>query len=305
MLNPVRLNLDDTIAEMSKMLRRLIGEDIEFVQVARPSLGSVHADPGQIQQIIMNLVVNARDAMPQGGKLTIETANVDLDENYVQKHSAVSPGPYVMLAVSDTGIGMDAAAQARIFEPFFTTKEQGKGTGLGLSTVYGIVKQSNGFIWVYSEPGKGTTFKIYLPRVCGDAAMPPTDATVVLSLKGSETVLVVEDESSLRALIVQILRKQGYTVLEAANGREALRIAREFADEIHLVLTDVIMPEIGGKVLVSQIMTARPNTRALFISGYTDDAIVHHGILEPNTAFLQKPFSANALASKVWEVVNS
>ena len=304
-LHPIALNLNDAIAEMSTMLRRLIGEDIDLVFTTRPALGLVHADEGQIQQIIMNLVVNARDAMPQGGKLTIETANVNLDEGYVRKHAAVSAGPYVMLAISDNGIGMDTETQARIFEPFFTTKGQGKGTGLGLSTVYGIVKQSNGFIWVYSEPAKGTTFKIYLPRVQGKAAKLSAGAEVELDLRGSETVLVVEDESSVRALAARFLRERGYTVIEASNGKEALRKAQEFAGEIHLVLTDVVMPEMSGKVLVSQIEAARPGVRALFISGYTDNAIVHHGILESNVAFLQKPFSADGLARKVREVLNS
>jgi two-component system cell cycle sensor histidine kinase/response regulator CckA len=304
-LRPITLNLDDVIVEMSKMLRRLIGEDIELVCITRPALGLIHADEGQIQQIIMNLVVNARDAMPQGGKLTIETANVDLDEDYVRKHAAVSAGPFIMLAISDSGVGMDAETQARIFEPFFTTKGQGGGTGLGLSTVYGIVKQSNGFIWVYSEPGRGTTFKIYLPRLQGEAAKLLADSEREPDLRGSETVLVVEDESSVRALAARILRERGYTVLESSNGKEALRVAQEFDGEIHLVLTDVVMPEMSGKVLISRIEAARPGIRSLFISGYTDNAIVHHGILESNVAFLQKPFTANALAHKVREVINT
>jgi two-component system cell cycle sensor histidine kinase/response regulator CckA len=305
MLNPIMLNVDDAIAEMSTMLHRLIGEDIELVCTTRSAPGLVCADQGQIQQIIMNLVVNARDAMPQGGKITIETANVDLDEDYVRRHAGASAGPYIMLAISDSGVGMDAETQARIFEPFFTTKEKGKGTGLGLSTVYGIVNQSNGFIWVYSEPGKGTTFKIYLPRVQGEAAKLSADAKVEPDLRGTETVLVVEDESAVRALAVRILRERGYTVIEAPNGREALRIAREYAGEIDLVLTDVVMPEMNGKVLVSQIEAARPGIRTLFVSGYADNAIVHHGILESNVAFLQKPFTGNALASKIREVINS
>jgi two-component system cell cycle sensor histidine kinase/response regulator CckA len=304
-LHPVTLNLDDVVAQMSTMFRRLIGEDIALVCITRPGLGFVHADQGQIQQILMNLVVNARDAMPQGGRLTIETANVDIDEGYVRKHAPMRAGPYIMLAISDNGIGMDSETQARIFEPFFTTKGAGKGTGLGLSTVYGIVKQSNGFLWVYSEPGKGTTFKIYLPRVQGEADKLSEDAKVVPDLRGSETVLVVEDEPSVRALAARILRERGYTVIEASNGKEALRTAQEYAGKIHLVLADVVMPEMSGKVLVSQIEAARPGIRALFISGYTDNAIIHHGILEANVAFLQKPFSANVLASKVREVIDS
>jgi two-component system cell cycle sensor histidine kinase/response regulator CckA len=304
-LHPITLNLDDAIAEISKMLRRLIGEDIELVCITRPALGLVHADQGQIQQIIMNLVVNTRDAMPQGRKLTIETANVDLDEDYVRKHAAVSAGPYVMLAISDNGIGMDSETQARIFEPFFTTKGQGRGTGLGLSTVYGIVKQSNGFIWVYSEPGKGTTFKVYFPRVEGEISKSAGESKSKLGLRGFETVLVAEDEESVRALVSRILSERGYSVLEAANGIEALRIAGEFAGEIHLVLTDVVMPGMSGRDLISQLVTVRPAIKALFVSGYTDKAIVHHGVLDSNVVFLQKPFSADGLARKVREVLNS
>jgi CheY-like chemotaxis protein len=287
------------------MLRRLIGEDIEFVSVTHPGLGLVNADRVQIQQIVMNITVNARDAMLQGGKLTIETANVAFDEDYVRGHPAGTPGPHVMLAISDNGAGMDAETQARIFEPFFTTKGMGKGTGLGLSTVYGIVKQSNGFIGVSSEPGKGTTFKIYFPQVEGEIAKVTAESRPEPGSRGLETVLVVEDEESVRALASRILRERGYSVLEAADGMEALRSASEFAGEIHLVLTDVIMPQMGGRELVSQIEAARPGIKALYVSGYTDDSIVHQGILDSNVTFLQKPFTVESLARKVREVIDS
>jgi CheY-like chemotaxis protein len=303
-LQPKILDLNDAISDMSKMLRRLIGEDIEFIAITRPGLRPVNADPGQIQQIVMNLAVNARDAMPQGGKLTIETAIVDLDEDFARKHAAMSAGPYVMLAISDNGIGMDAETQARIFEPFFTTKGPGKGTGLGLSTVYGIVKQSNGFIWVYSEPGKGTTFKIYFPSAEGKITKVTAESKSELGFLGFETVLVVEDETPVRALACRILRDRGYNVLEAADGMEALRIAQEYAGEIHLILADVVMPGISGSTLVSRLEATRPGIKALYISGYTDNAIVHHGILDSNVAFLQKPFSTDDLACKVREVIN-
>jgi two-component system cell cycle sensor histidine kinase/response regulator CckA len=301
-LQPKILNLNDTVMEMSAMLRRLIGEDIELITITPPDLGLINADPAQIQQIVMNLAINARDAMPFGGKLTIETKNSDLDENYARGHPMVNPGPYVMMAISDNGSGMDAETQARIFEPFFTTKVQGKGTGLGLSTVYGIVKQSNGFIWVYSEPGKGTTFKIYFPRALG-AAAGPLDTRPDLEMRGSETILVVEDETSVRTLASRILRDRRYTVLEASNGKEALEIAQNYQGEINLVLTDVIMPGMSGTELVSRLESVRPGSKVLYISGYTNDTVVHHGVLDSGVAFLQKPFSVNGLVSKVREVI--
>jgi two-component system cell cycle sensor histidine kinase/response regulator CckA len=304
-LQPRILDLNDAITEASKILRRLIGEDIDLVAVTKPSLGQVKADPGQIQQILMNLAVNARDAMPHGGKLTIETANVDLDEHYVHLHPIVPPGRYVMLAVSDTGIGMDDKTKAHLFEPFFTTKELGKGTGLGLSTIYGIVKQSNGFVWVYSEPERGTTFKIYLPREEGEADTFDDHEKEELGLLGVETILAVEDDASVRSLVIRALRKRGYTVLEASTGMEALRTAQEFEGNIHLLLTDVVMPEMSGKALATQIETARPGIKVLFVSGYTNNAVVHHGVLDPNVAFLQKPFTADVLARKVREVIDS
>lgn len=304
-LQPQILNLNQVAEEMSSMLLRLLGEDIQFETIMQPDLGLIYADPVQIQQIVMNIAINARDAMPNGGKLTVETANVDLDKNYVGRHQPVKEGPYVMLAISDNGIGMDATVQAHLFEPFFTTKEKGKGTGLGLSTVYGIVKQSNGFIWVYSELEKGTTFKIYLPRVEGGNIQAATDVKLEQGLCGSETVLVVEDKASMRALAARILRNRGYTVLEASDGKDALNVTQGHTGEIHLVITDVIMPGMSGKDLVSELKVARPNIKSLYVSGYTDNAIVHHGVLDSNVAFLQKPFSVDGLLRKVREVIDS
>jgi len=298
------VDLNDAIAQTSSILRRLIGEDIDLVLAPQPGLGLVKADPGQIQQIIMNLSVNARHAMPDGGKLTIETANIDFDEDHASRHAVMPADAYVMVAISDNGLGMDAETQARIFEPFFTTKRQG-GTGLGLSTVYGIVKQSGGFIWVYSEPEKGTTFKIFLPRVGGEADHLTSEAAGDLILQGTETVLVVEDESSLLALVARTLRGLGYTVLESPNSMEALRAALEYAGEIHLVLADVVLPDMSGRLLSAQIAALRPGIKVLFVSGYPDDAIVHHGVLDANVAFLPKPFTADILARKVREVLDS
>jgi two-component system cell cycle sensor histidine kinase/response regulator CckA len=298
-------DLNHVIDNMSSMLRRMIGEDVEIISNTQSTPAMINADPGKIQQVVMNLVVNARDAMPQGGKLTIETADVDFDESYVKEHPVTTPGLYVMLAISDNGIGMDAATQAHVFEPFFTTKEKGKGTGLGLSTVYGIVKQSGGFIWVYSEPGKGTTFKAYFPHAAGFNAVIHSDKRASLELRGSETVLIVEDEAAVRALASRVLNERGYHVLEAANGMDALRVAQDYAKEIHLVLTDVVMPGISGRVLVSRLEPDRPRIKALFISGYTENAIVNHSILDSDVAFLQKPFSVDGLVRKVREVLNT
>jgi two-component system, cell cycle sensor histidine kinase and response regulator CckA len=304
-LQPEILNINNVIVQMSTMLRRLIGEDIELNSIAEPDLRLVNADPGQIQQIIMNLAVNARDAMPTGGKLTIETSNMDLDEDYARQHPAIKAGPHVMLAITDNGIGMDAATQAHLFEPFFTTKKKGKGTGLGLSTTYGIVKQSNASIWVYSEIGKGTTFKIYFPEATFVAASRPEGPRTEPQKSGTETILVVEDEPSVRALAARVLRDRGYKVLEAPDGSEALNIAREYKEEIHMVLTDVIMPGISGTVLVGRLEHLRPGIKALYVSGYTDNAIVHHGILDSNVAFLQKPFTTDSLVRKIREVLSS
>ncbi|MCR4408127.1 MAG: GAF domain-containing protein, partial [Anaerolineae bacterium] len=304
MLQPQVLNLSLVVAGIEKMLRRLIGEDIELVIILDPELGLVKADPGQIDQVIMNLAVNARDAMPQGGKLTIETRNVYLDEEYAQQHLEVEPGPYVMLAVSDTGVGMDEEIKSHLFEPFFTTKEVGKGTGLGLATVYGIIKQSGGHIWVYSEPGQGTTFKIYLPVVGEEvepARLPPL---LDESLHGAETILLVEDDSLVRELASRVLIQHGYLVLEAYDGEKALRICQEYRKPIHLLVTDVVMPGgMSGRQLAETLITMHPETRVLYMSGYTDDSIVYHGVLEPGTAFLQKPFTPESLARKVGEVL--
>jgi PAS domain S-box-containing protein len=299
------LDLNILLRELDKMLRRIIGEDIELVTLLAGDLGRVKIDPGQIEQVILNLAVNSRDAMPSGGKLTIETANVVLDEEYAHAHVAVIPGHYVRLSISDTGVGMPRELKEKVFEPFFTTKEKGKGTGLGLSMVYGIVKQIGGNIWVYSEPGHGTTFKIYLPRVEEQLdtfhALDETDSFP----RGGETVLLVEDDPSVRDLALRLLRQQGYTVLEAANGVEALHVAQEHGGEkIHLLLTDVVMPQMGGKELADQLKIFRPDVKVLYTSGHTDDAIVHHGVLEPGTHFLQKPFSLKTLSHKVREVLD-
>jgi len=307
MLAPKILDLNGVVTENLKMLTRVIGEDIDLVMVPAALLGAVRADAGQIEQVIMNLAVNARDAMPSGGKLTIETSNVSLDEDYARFHAPLQPGEYVMLAISDTGAGMDSETQSRIFEPFFTTKGP-KGTGLGLSTVYGIVKQSGGYIWVYSEPGKGTTFKIYLPRVAEKAESPaqvavPADTSV--TEPGTETILLVEDEANLRYLARQFLEKQGYRVIEAADGAVAMQIAVAHEGMIHLLLTDVIMPGMNGRELAQRISELRPNTKVLYMSGYTENVIGHNGTLDAGVRLLQKPFNLRDLKSKVREVLDS
>jgi two-component system, cell cycle sensor histidine kinase and response regulator CckA len=302
-LEPKVLNLNTIVSDMDRMLRRLIGEDIDLVTVLDPVLGSVLTDRGQIEQAIMNLVVNSRHAMPDGGQLTIETANVELDDAYAREHSGVVPGSYVMLAVSDTGIGMDEQIQTRIFEPFFTTKQQGEGTGLGLSMVYGFLKQSGGNIWVYSEPGKGTTFKIYLPRVTERPARSSQERRPAPPLRGSEMILVVEDEEGIRKLIRSILQQAGYTVVDASNGAEALRFCETHSEPIHLMISDVVMPQMSGRELANRLASLRPEIKVLFMSGYTDNAIVRHGVLEPDTPFLQKPFTPVSLTNKVREVL--
>jgi CheY-like chemotaxis protein len=304
MLQPLALNLNDVVADMSKMLRRLIGEDIQFTAKFDPELMRIKADPGQIEQVLVNLVVNARDAMPQGGQLTIETANIEVDREYAGKHFGAPPGSYVMLAVSDTGVGMDEDTKARIFEPFFTTKEKGKGTGLGLSTVYGIIKQSGGNIWVYSEPGRGSSFKVYLQQF--EAATGATEKATVepVAQGGSETILLVEDEDVVRGLARKILEQSGYRVLDARNGTEAIRISREHAEAIQLLLTDVVMPEISGKEIAERLTVLRPTIRVLYMSGYTDEAIVHHGVIDANVEFIQKPFTPMALVRKVRAVLD-
>jgi PAS domain S-box-containing protein len=304
LLAPVVVNLNELVQDIDKMLRRLVTEDIELRLALARDAGNFRADPGQLQQVLMNLVVNARDAMPTGGKLLIETTNTELTEQYSELHQAVVPGSYVMLAVSDTGIGMDAETKARIFEPFFTTKEKGQGTGLGLSTVYGIVKQSEGYVWVYSEPGRGTTFKLYFPRVGEPAAAlrpPPETAT----LTGTETILLAEDDEMVRPLAKGLLEKLGYTVLEAENAAQALKVASAHRGAIHLLVSDVVMPGASGRELARRLAATRPDTRVLYVSGYTDDAIVHHGMLEPGLHFLQKPFTPAALARKVREVLDA
>lgn len=301
-LQPKILDLNSIVSNVDNMLRRLIGEDIDLITLLKPDLGQIKADPGQVEQVIMNLAVNARDAMPQGGKITIETGHTYLDEAYASKHLSVRPGEYIMLMLSDTGTGMDAATQKQIFDPFFTTKEVGKGTGLGLSTVYGIVKQSGGNIWVYSEVGKGTTFKVYFPRY--DQA-PTRETTAEVSVpRGHETVLLVEDEEIVRELSRHILEANGYRVLSAANGEDGLRTFKEFQGNIDLLITDVVMPEMSGRELATNISRLKPETRILFMSGYTDDAIVRHGILEERMSFIQKPFSPDSLALKTRELLD-
>lgn len=304
-LAPQVLDLNSVVANVDKMLRRLIGEDIDLVTHLEPNLGRVKADPGQVEQVIMNLAVNARDAMAEGGNLTLETANVDMDAAYAAAHPPAATGPYVMLAVSDTGVGMDAETKAHIFEPFFTTKGPGKGTGLGLATVYGIVKQSNGYIWVYSELGRGTTFKIYLPRIAEAATPSQTTELPRETHRAAETVLVAEDEVGVRSLVRQVLNAHGYRVIEAARGDEAIALSKSHQGPIHLLVTDVVMPQMSGRELATRLSALYPDLKVLFMSGYTSEGIVHNGVLERDTAFIQKPFTPSALARKVGEVLDS
>ena len=302
-LEPQIIDVNALVRDLEGMLSRLIGENVEVRTVLAPDTGTVRADLGQLQQAIVNLVVNARDAMPHGGRLTIETANTDFDSQYAKGHLSAEPGQYVLVAISDTGVGMNAETKAHLFEPFFTTKQPGKGTGLGLATVYGIVKQSGGYIWAYSELARGATFKIYLPRVTG-RPVSVTSLPVSLSSRGSETVLLVEDEDDVRRVATRILKSYGYSVLEANEGKEALKVAAAHSGPIHILVTDVVMPGINGRELATLLHLERPDVRALYVSGYTDHAIVRNGQLEPGLAFLQKPFMPDAFARKVREVLD-
>jgi len=301
--HPQVVDLNAIVTETERLLNRLIDEHIEFYTALDPALGRVMVDPVQVEQVIINLVLNARDAMPKGGKLTIETSNLDLEEDHHSKFSQVPAGKYVLLSLTDTGCGMSQETQSRIFEPFYTTKEMGKGTGLGLATVYGIVKQSGGFIWVYSEEGRGTTFKVYLPRVASPLTEPRPSRHGDIS-KWTETILVVEDAEPLRALTKEFLTASGYTVLEAANGDEAIQIAQSYAGSIDLLLTDVVMPRLGGKPLVEQMAQVRPHTRVLYMSGYPNDGIVQAGILANGVILLEKPFTREILSKRVRQVLD-
>ena len=302
---PKVVDLNQIVANMGSMLLRLIGEHIDLIVAPGSELWPVKADPSQIEQVIMNLTINARDAMPDGGKLTIETCNVDLDEEYASRHIVSNPGPYVMMAISDTGHGIDHATQARIFEPFFTTKEQGKGTGMGLAIVYGIVKQSNGFIWVYSELEQGASFKVYLPRYVGTSETTDVESRQNMKpAQGSETILLVEDESAIRRLLTELLKYSGFTILQADNGVEALQVADQHAGPIHLLITDIVMPQMSGRVLAEQLIVRRPDMKVLYISGYEANAIVHQGILDEGAPFLPKPFSNDALLKKIHKLLN-
>jgi PAS domain S-box-containing protein len=305
-LQPQVIDLNAIVERIGSLAERLIGEEIVLeTRLTRP-LALVSADPGQIEQVVMNLAVNARDAMPGGGRLTIETANVDLDDHFVGQHRGAAVGPHVMLAISDNGVGMDEAVQQRMFEPFFTTKERGKGTGLGLATIYGIVKQSGGSIWVYSELGQGSCFKVYLPVAPSqpEAESVETEAPSASALRGSETILVVEDQAEVRAVTSEMLHAFGYNVLEASCGAEAIAIGRQHAGAIHALLTDVVMPEMSGREVAAWLKADRPELRVVYTSGYTDNAIVHHGVLDSGLAFLQKPFASNALAKKIRDVLD-
>jgi two-component system, cell cycle sensor histidine kinase and response regulator CckA len=303
-LQPKVLDLNMLVKALSTMLQRLIGEDIDLRLVLDAELGRVNADPGQLEQVLMNLVINARDAMPQGGTLTMETANVNLDEEYAKSHLASKAGPRVMLAVSDTGYGMDESTRARLFEPFFTTKTPGKGTGLGLATVFGIIKQSGGGLDVTSEPGRGTTVRVYLPSINQPVV---TEAEVVhnASSPGTETILLVEDDEMVRTLVRETLEREGYKLLEAAEPLEARKIADDYKGSIQLLITDVVMPKISGSALAKQIVGQRPETKVLYMSGYTDTTIIKNGLEQQNSAFLQKPFTPHALTQKVRDVLES
>jgi two-component system cell cycle sensor histidine kinase/response regulator CckA len=304
-LQPQTLDLNKVLTRVDGLLQRIIGEDIDLTMKLTAPLGRVSADPGQIEQVVLNLAVNARDAMPHGGKLTIETANVTLDDDYVSQHTGATVGPHVMVAVTDTGTGMDQATQRRLFEPFFTTKEPGRGTGLGLATVYGIVAQSRGSIWVYSELGQGSTFKVYLPVTTEEVTAPALVELSPTALSGTETVLVVEDQQEARSVICETLRRRGYTVIEAINGPDAIVKGRQLEVAIDVMLTDVVMPGMGGRRVAEVIRATRPHLKVVYMSGYTDGAIVDHGILEPGVTFVQKPFATETLLRKIRDVLDN
>ena len=303
-LEPRTVALNDLVRGADRMLRRLIGEDVELTLALSPQLDPCLLDPSQLEQILMNLVVNARDAMPRGGQVLVETANVTLDAAYAAEHPEVTPGPYVRLTVSDTGTGIAPEVRARIFEPFFTTKQDGDGTGLGLSTVYGIVRQSGGSIWVYSEPGQGTVFKIYFPSTAGRPVRVGEHVPAPVTTRGTETILLVEDDDRVRAVVASMLRRGGYHVLQASNGGEALLLCEEHPLAIHLLLTDVVMPKLNGRKLAERLRRIRPELRVIFMSGYTENAIVHHGVLDPGIDFLPKPVASQVLLTKVREVLD-
>jgi CheY-like chemotaxis protein len=299
------VDVNSIVSDMERLLRPLIGENIELITKLAADLGRTRADAGQIEQVIMNLVVNSKDAMPNGGKITISTANVGLGDDLRRQYSYIQPGRYVMLSIGDTGQGMDRETQSRIFEPFFTTKEKGKGTGLGLSTVYGIIKQTGGYIFAQSEVGRGTIFRIYLPRVEEAAEPAHHTRTTQVATGGSETVLLVEDEECVRQLVKDTLEAKGYSVLEACHGEAAMSIAAAHQKQIHILITDVVMPGMSGRELAKSLCKARPGIKVLLLSGYTEDAIIHQGVLDSGTAFLQKPFTLQALSRKVREILGN
>jgi CheY-like chemotaxis protein len=306
-LQPQLVELGEVVSSMENMLRRLLGADVELYATGSGELSEILVDPGQMEQVIMNLAVNARDAMPQGGKLTIATSRVQLDQSYAAEHVGIVPGPHVLLAVSDTGTGMDNATLARMWDPFFTTKEIGKGTGLGLATVFGIVRQSGGTIWVSSELGRGTTFEVYFPIADGaaKARVSPASAAPARVLRGTETVLVVENEEAVRVLACAILRKHGYDVLEAQSGGDAFLLCEQHPSVIHLLLTDMVMPRMSGRQLAERLHVIRPEMKVLYMSGYTSDPVLRHGVLQASVAFLQKPLTPEALSHKVRDVLES